>query len=113
MSLLIKLRFRMKSGCSFGNAFHICVNTPTPQEGFSGLIERGTLGNGALANYSIPWPLTNLLIILDFAGDYAKSSESLVIFLARTLQLVIKALFNPSLGDLMERLQPAGRQTVL
>ena len=81
MSFLIKLRFRMQSGCSFGNAFHICVNTPTPQEGFSGLIERGTLGNGALANYSIPWPLTNLLILLEFVGDSTKSSESLQFFL--------------------------------
>ena len=44
------LRSRMKSGCSFGNAFHICVNTSTPQEGFSGLIERVTLGNSAPGN---------------------------------------------------------------
>ena len=45
------LRSRMKSGCSFGNAFHICVNTSTPQEEFTGLIERVTLGNGATANW--------------------------------------------------------------
>ena len=30
--------------------FHICVNTSTPEEGFSGLIERVTLGNSAPGN---------------------------------------------------------------